>query len=203
MDPNAVGPAPTQQPAQTETQQTLNESESEDSGRGLEFFYLNGGVSAAYVGMDTVSSSQLGVTRTNHLGPAFDLGLGLRLLIITIGPRVRFSPLSAFNLWQIDGEVALHIPISALDISFGAHGGYAFAGSLDAPSDAAVHGLDVGADFGIDYYLTKNFSIGGDVSGGLFFLKRPSISGQTGVYALDGSSVGLGVLGGLRGGLHF
>src|SRR4029077_6474438 len=100
MDPNAVG-QPQQQPPQTETQQTLNQSENEDSGRGLEFFYVNGGVNATYVGMDTFSSSQLGGARADHLGPGFDLGLGLRLLIITIGPRIRFQPLSAFNMWQI------------------------------------------------------------------------------------------------------
>jgi len=201
MDPNAVG-QPQQQPPQTETQQTLNQSENEDSGRGLEFFYVNGGVNATYVGMDTFSSSQLGVARADHLGPGFDLGLGLRLLIITIGPRIRFQPLSAFNMWQIDGEVALHIPISSLDIWLGPHGGYAFAGSLDAPNDVSVHGLDLGADFGIDYYLTKNFSVGGDASGEFFFLKRPSVSGSSGVYAVDGSSVGFGAMGGLRLGLH-
>jgi hypothetical protein len=204
MDPNAVGPQTQTQPQQpqTETTQTLNESETEDSGRGLEFFYLNGGVNASYVGLDTFSNSQLGVNSTKHLGPAFDLGLGLRLLIITIGPRVRFSPLSAFNLWQIDGEAALHVPIGALDIWIGAHGGYALAGALNAPNDTTVHGLDLGADFGIDYYLTKNFSIGGDASGGFFFLKRPSISGESGVYAIDGSSVGFGALVGARVGFH-
>lgn len=203
MDPNAVGqPTTPQQQPQSETQQTLNQSESEDSGRGLEFFYLNGGVNATYVGMDTFSNSQLGVNSTKHLGPAFDLGLGLRLLIITIGPRVRFSPLSAFNLWQIDGEAAIHVPIGALDIWVGAHGGYALAGALNAPNDTTVHGLDLGADFGIDYYLTKNFSIGADASGGFFFLKRPSISGESGVYAVDGSSVGFGALVGARAGFH-
>jgi hypothetical protein len=203
MDPNAVGQPQTQpQQPQTETQQTLNESETEDSGRGLEFFYLNGGVNATYVGMDTFSNSQLGVNQTKHLGPAFDLGLGLRLLIITIGPRVRFSPLSAFNLWQLDGEAAIHVPIGALDIWIGAHGGYALAGALNAPNDTTVHGLDVGADFGVDYYLTKNFSIGGDASGGFFFLKRPSVDGQSGVYAVDGSSVGFGALVGARAGFH-
>ena len=202
MDPNAVGQQQPMQPPQTETQQTLNQSENEDSGRGLEFFYVNGGVNATYVGMDTFSSSQLGVTRASHLGPGFDLGLGLRLLIITIGPRVRFQPLSAFNMWQIDGEVALHIPISSIDIWLGPHGGYAFAGSLDAPNDVSVHGLDLGADVGVDYYLTKNFSVGGDASAEFFFLKRPSVSGQSGVDAVDGSSVGFRALGGVRVKLH-
>ncbi|MEO8799723.1 MAG: hypothetical protein ABI551_17650 [Polyangiaceae bacterium] len=213
MDPNAVGqPQPVQQAPQTETQQTLQQSESEDSGRGLEFFYANGGVNATYVGMDAVSSSNFAVSRTSHLGPGFDLGLGLRLLIITIGPRLRFQPLSSFDMWQIDGEAALHIPISSLDIWFGAHGGYAFATSLADLDGVKVHGADVGIDVGVDYYLTKFFSVGADGSASMFFLTRPAIAPNPGTqaaaaaeapYVTNGSSVGLGLLLGARAGLHF
>lgn len=213
MDPNAVGqPQSVQQGPQTETQQTLQQSESEDSGRGLELFYVNGGVNATYVGMDALSSSNFAVSRTSHLGPGFDLGLGLRLLIITIGPRLRFQPLSSFDMWQIDGEAALHIPISSLDIWFGAHGGYAFATSLSGLDEVKVHGADVGLDVGVDYYLTKLFSVGADGSASAFFLTRPGVgvssSNAAGAaaqapYVADGSSVGLGLLVGARAGLHF
>jgi len=197
------------------TTQTLDASEREDSGRGLEFFYVSGGVSLSTLGFETLGSDKLGVAKSSGVGPEIELGLGLRLLVFTIGPRVRYHALSSFNLWQIDGEAALHVPIGKIDAYFGLHGGYAFVGSLgqdavaSAPSnvstsDARPRGFDVGLQLGVDYYLSSWFSVGGEVAGNLLFLRRSAVSSATDpTFGSSGSGAGLGGMYGVHTGLHF
>ncbi len=188
-------------------------SSKDDSKRGLEFFYANAGVGLSVLGMQTFSGSKLAIEKTSGVGPAVDVGLGLRLLIFTFGPRFRYHQLSSFNLWQLTGEVGLHIPAGKLDPYVTLSGGYAAVGSLDqdvipgssssvSSSDVSVTGGSVGLAGGLDYYATKAFSVGGEVGAQFLFLSRGAVSGAPAELANSSAGVGGNLLVQAHVGLH-
>jgi hypothetical protein len=213
-DPNAPPPG---------EEGKLNKDEKKDSGRGLEWLYLDAHGGFSYIDMASFSASSLGLAQTSSAGGAFGVGAGIRLLILTLGARATINELSAFNLWQLDGELGFHIPIGHFEPYFGLHGGYAFVGTLDASAigsaasgspNVAVHGGDAGLQVGLDYYFNHYISLGLEVSGNALFLHRPPVSLPAGIpvsaippseqqlYNGSGDSVGLGVIGSLHVGLH-
>lgn len=208
--PQANGSATTEQ---------LNAAEREDSGRGLEFFYASAGIGGSYVGLSaSPRSTALGLEKVSGAGVTADVGLGVRFVTITVGPRARMTTLPGLTLWQVDLEAASHIPYGKLDGYFGLHGGYAFSGKISGDSvimsaatsavsatDLSVHGLDLGLQAGADYYWTLNFSLGFDFGGSVYFLSRPAISSRAPgeLYGSSASSVGLGAQLGVHAGLHF
>ena len=221
--PSPGGPPPSSYPAgssyptgsncytpPTETTERLDQSERDDSGRGLEFFYANASAGVSGMGFSTFHESDLALARTSAVGGVFDVGAGLRLLVFSFGPRLRYTVMSPFSLWQINGEAAFHIPVGRWDGYIGVHGGYSFVGSLsqDAVSgansdDVKVRGFDAGLQLGLDYYMTPHFSIGGEISGEGLFLSRPGVDKTTNSeYLKDGSSAGLGGLFALHAGVH-
>ena len=159
----------------------------------------------------------------------FSLGAGVRFVLLVVGVRVRYNVLSAFNLWQLNPEIGLKVPIGNLDFLVGIHGGYSFVGSLGdaslqnsstAPTstDAVkVRGWNAGLDLALDYYLTKNFSLGVGFLADFLYLKRPAVALPDGVtqaevdadpdaanlYNHSGDSLGFQFGGALRIGGHF
>jgi hypothetical protein len=224
QDLNAPPPMSTQPPAAT---YSTTSDESQDSGLGLEWVYLNADAGFAFANMASFSESNLAIQQTSSAGGAFGVGAGVRLLFFTVGARARDLQLSNFNLWELDGEAAFHIRIWRIDPYFGVRGGYAFVGSLSSDavstannntSDVTVHGFNAGAMFGIDVYLSSLFSIGGEANAELIYLKRPPVALPSGVtqadvamlpaaqqqlYEQSGSSAGLGIIATLHLGLHF
>ncbi len=227
MDPNAPnGPPPAQTTQVAETNRTLDEGEKEDSGRGLEWVWLNAEVGASYINMEQFNSNNLALEKSSSAGPMFGLGAGIRLFVLTFGVRARLHQLSAFNLWEVNGEIGLHVPIKRIDPYISLHGGYAFVGSLSSDSlgaassnsagDVSIHGFDVGLSGGLDYYFTKALSVGLDVTLDALFLKRPPTPLPAGLttaeqaairqqplYANSGDSAGFGMSGSLHLGVHF
>ncbi len=198
-------------PSGTNDPNATNQEDKDDSGRGLEFFYVKGGPAFSYIGLEAFNSDKLALAKTSSVGPEVDLGLGVRLLILTLGPRLRYHFMNGFNLLQINGEAELHIPLGKLDPFFGLHGGYSTLGSLGGAvdstkansNDVSVHGFDVGLQGGVDYYLSGLFSIGVEGSLELLVLKRPAVSGATDpTFGQSGGGVGFGGLLGLHAGLH-
>lgn len=224
-------PSPTSDVAFTESSATtsrLDEAEREDSGRKFELFWLNGEVGGSYIDMSQLSSNSLALEKTSSAGPMLGLGAGVRLVLFVLGARARYNALSSFNMWQLNAEAGIKIPIRSLDIGFGFHGGYSFVGSLadsavatntNTPTHAdavKVRGLNAGADFVFDYYLTPLFSMGLGVTGDFLFLNRPALDKPSGLtaeqsaaldndplYQKSGSSAGLQLGAALRLGLHF
>ncbi len=207
---------------------TAPSDESQDSGLGLEWVYLNADAGFAYTNMESLSATNLALAKASSAGGAFGIGAGVRLLFFTLGVRARDLQLSAFNLWELNAEAAFHIRIWRIDPYFGVRGGYAFVGELgstsvnvlsgSSTSDVSVHGVNVGPMFGIDVYLSSLVSIGGDANAEFLFLKRPAAPLPAGVtqadvmmlppqqqqlYQLSGSSVGFGVIATAHLGLHF
>lgn len=229
MDPNAPGaPGGPAAPGANATTYSLNEAEAQDSGRGFELFYLNGEIGGVYTDMAGFDQKSLQIEKTKAGGPFFGLGAGLRFVILYVGPRLRYNALSSFNLWQINGELGVKIPIKALDIMIGGHGGYSFVGSLgdaglatntnvpDAKDRVSIRGFNAGLDVALDYYVSPTFSVGVGVFGDALFLKRPPVDKPAGLtaeqealiandplYQKSGTSAGLQAGGALRLGLHF
>jgi hypothetical protein len=163
--------------------------ESGDSGLGLEWVYITAGGGGAYTNMSSLSASNLQVQQSTSTGGEFDVGAGVRLFFLSVGVRARDLQLSAFNLWELDAEAALHMRIWHIDPYFGARGGYVTVGGLNSGSVAAamsagtnttsdvnVHGFNVGPMFGIDVYFSSLFSVGAEVNAEFLILERPPVA---------------------------
>lgn len=223
------GPAPSWESG-TDTSAKLDEAERKDSGRNFELFWIDAKAGGSYINMSQFSSSSFQVKQSSSQGPMFDVGAGVRFVILVLGARLRYNALSAFNMWQINGEAGLKIPVSSVDINFGLHGGYSFVGKLgDAqaatdpgtpdPSDkVSIRGWNAGLEAGVDYYLTPIFSIGVGALADFLLLNRPPVALPANfsqlpadqqakvkndpLYKQSGTSAGFEVAGGLRLGLH-
>ena len=222
MQAGGLAPPPPEQTEESaKTEETLETADREDSGRGLEFFYVNieGGVQ--HVGVQTLSSDNMldsSIADTTQTGPLFGAGLGVRLLFITLGPRFRLAHFRGFDMWTLGAEAALRFPLGNLEPYAMLGAGYASLGSFEGsnvvrPGDVHARGFDVRLGGGLDYYVTPVLSVGANVTADLLILTRPAVSttipmavsGAPGTvnYALDGSSVGLGIAGTAVVGLHF
>ena len=230
MSPNPT-PAPTpEQTQQTETHKELDKSEKEDSGRNFELFWLRGEIGGTYMNMKQFSSDTLQLENASAGGPMVGFAAGVRLVILLLGARLRYNALSSYNMWQINGELGLKFPIGSFDLLIGGHGGYSFVGSLgdasvatnqNVPSDkdqVKIRGFNAGLDFALDYYVSKNFSVGVGLFGDFLFLNRPPVDKPAGfaqlpqdqqdavnndpLYQKSGTSFGFAAGGALRLGLH-
>lgn len=231
IDPNQPGaPTGTSNEAvqQQETQQKLDEAEREDSKRKFELFWLDAHLGGSYINMSQLSDSDLRIEKASSVGPAFALGAGVRFVVLTLGARARYNALAAFNMWQLNGELGLKLPISSVDLLFGVHGGYSFVGSLGQASVATqtttptdtdavrIRGFNAGLDFAVDYYVSPTFSVGVGGIADFLFLNRPPVDKPAGLtaeqqaaidqdplYQKSGTSAGFQAGLFLRLGLHF
>jgi hypothetical protein len=221
--PPSVPEEESQTPESAETKRDLEEAEDEDSGRGLEFVWLNAEIGFEHLDLQTFSADKLGIVDSSQTGALFGAGLGLRIVFITLGGRFRLANFSAYQIWTLDAEAGLRIPLGNLEPYFMLGGGYTSLGSFDAGNlggglntdNVDITGYNIRFGGGLDYYVTPVFSIGAALNGEVIGLTRPGVdlgsiqaSGSaTGteaeVAAADGSSLGFGVTGTLVLGLHF
>lgn len=215
---DAAQPAPSDPAAPPSTEQQLETADREDSGRGLEWFWLNAEVGAQHLGLQTfkgdklVDSTQVKTTQTGLL---YGAGVGVRLLVFTVGARFRMGTFSDWQLWTLDAEGGFRIPIGSLEPYVTVAAGYASLGSFDssapATSKANAKGVNARIGAGLDYYLSNTFSVGANLSGDVLFLSRAKVSGaedstvgnEAAVYSQDGSSIGAGASLTAVVGLHF
>jgi hypothetical protein len=208
-----------------QTEQELAKADREDSGRGLEFFYMNAEIGGEHLGLQTFKANDLvdaGTVKTTQTGLMYGGGLGVRLVFLTLGGRFRLGHFDQWDLWTVNAEVGIHIPLGSVEPYFTLGGGYASMGSFDSnkiggdlqSEDVDVKGWNVRGGFGIDIYLSNTFSLGANLTGEMLVLTRPGVSAQklqaTGanakasdIYAADGSSIGSAVSLTAVAGLHF
>ncbi len=193
-----------------------------------------GGVEAVELETFSANADTLGVgfIPTAGVGPTARVGAGLRLGFLTLGARGRVAAfqdqsstrtVGPWQIWTLDGELGLHIPLGRVEphVAFGL--GYtSFGGFGDAISGLGagldVHGIDARLDGGVDFWVTHTLSLGFGVNGELLVLARPGVSlrdlatpkavatlneAKARVLEADGSSVGsaIGLTGNL--GVHF
>lgn len=206
----------------TQTEAQLDRADKEDSGRGLEFVFLNAEAGPSYVGLETLKSKGLvdsNLVKSKGLGMTYGAGLGVRLLVFTLGARFRYGNFSDWQLWTLNAEAGMHIPLGRIEpyVTFGA--GYASLGGIKpeglGSSAMSASGLDVRGGVGLDVYLTNTFSVGGNLTGDVLFLGRKdtiptpflppgaSPSAASAVYAGSGSGIGAGATLSAVLGLHF
>lgn len=216
-DPNAANTAG--------TERELAKADKEDSGRGLEFVWLNAEVGGEHLGLQTFKANNLvdaGTVKTSQTGLLYGAGLGVRLVFITLGARFRLGHFEEWDLWTLNAELGIHIPLGSVEPYFTFGGGYASMGSFNngnlggslRSEDVDIKGYDIRGGFGIDIYVSSTFSIGANLTGEMVGLTRKGVDpsklqGGTGqqaadqAYKADGSSIGAGVsLTGVAG-LHF
>src|SRR5687767_10512869 len=93
--PDAVDPnqqTPTDAPETPERE--LEEADKQDSGRGLEWIWLNAEVGVQHLGLQTLKASELvdaELVETTQTGLTYGAGIGVRLLVFTVGARFRLG----------------------------------------------------------------------------------------------------------------
>ncbi|HEY1536988.1 MAG TPA: hypothetical protein VGF76_23370 [Polyangiaceae bacterium] len=204
-DASAAAPSP--------TEASLDLADKEDSGRGLEFVWLNAELGPEYLGLQTLRNKGLVDSQQIHskdLGMVYGAGLGMRLLVFTFGARFRFGDFPDWQLWTLNAEAGMHIPIGRIEPYLTLGGGYASLGAWNKSKVGAdmkqAHGLDVRAGAGVDFYLTNTFSIGGNLTGDMLVLSRSGSSSALGPEVFSspsGSGIGLGGTLSAVLGLHF
>lgn len=214
---------PPETPAQAQTEEQLDDAQKKDSGKGLEWVYLNAEIGFQHLGLQTFSANNLvdaNIVDTTQTGPLYGAGLGVRLIFITIGAQFRIATFSNYDLWTLNGQVGLKIPLGRFEPYGTLGGGYASLGSftgsnLTGGQHVTVGGYDIRLGGGLDFYVTPVFSVGACLTFDVVGLTRSgnfqalSGSGSTGsgvqaqVLAADGSSVGSAFSGTLVLGLHF
>lgn len=166
------------------------EAKSEEEGSRLtELLWLNGELGGSYANMTSFSVENLGITKDSGGGFMAGIGAGIRIVIVSLGVKLRWHKLSTFNLVQANGELLFKLPISKVDVLIGGHGGYSGVGSLndlfasnaaqnattaaDLTSNVSVRGWNAGIDLGFDYFITNYFSLGLGLTGDFLYLQRP------------------------------
>jgi hypothetical protein len=207
-------------PGEEQVETELEKADTEDTGRGLEFVWLNGEVGYQIVGLQTLSDGDLvdgTLIENNQSGLVFGGGLGVRLFTITLGARFRYGSFEAWDMWSINAEGAFHIPLGKLDFYVGVGAGYVALGNIQPTgedagllSDIGIAGFDLRAGVGLDYYLSNTFSVGVNLGGEALFLRRKLAlanpadgTGSLSTYGDDGSSVGAAFTPMAVIGLHF
>jgi hypothetical protein len=210
-------------PGQNETYRQLDRAEREDAGRGLEFVWLGVEAGYEYLSLDALHASQLldaSVIDSSGSSLLLGAGAGVRLIFLTLGARFRLAQQSAWDLWTLNAEVGLHLPLGALEPSFTLSAGYASLGSFEAQNAPAgfeleridISGFDTRLGAALDWYLNPLLSLGIQGNVELLVLSRsgaaqPALSASAPelgeFYARDGSGVGLGVSATAVAGLHF
>jgi hypothetical protein len=196
-----------------QTEANLDLADKEDSGRGLEFVWLNAELGPEYLGLQTLRDKGLVNAQQIHskdLGMMYGAGLGMRLLVFTFGARFRFGNFPDWELWTLNAEAGMHIPIGRIEPYVTLGGGYASLGAWNKSKVGSdlknAHGFDARVGVGVDFYLTNTFSIGGNFSGDMLILSRSSsttaVGPDPGVLA-GGSGIGLGGTLSAVLGLHF
>jgi hypothetical protein len=203
---------PRQQNAATE--QSLATADDKDSKRRLEFVWVNGEAGFQYLSLNTFHANNLvdsQFVKSSQGGALYGLGAGLRLVFLTLGARFRLGDFSAWQLWTLDAEAGLHMPVGRVEPYFNFAAGYASLGAFGGANSAVdlqkagvnIYGWNARLGFGTDIYITRAISVGALLTGEMLYLKRskhlqisnPNLDPTTlqkvnQVYANDGSSVG-------------
>jgi hypothetical protein len=156
-----------------------------DAQAGVESVQLN----TFNADFDTVS---VGLLPSAGVGPTANIGAGLRLVFLTLGLRGRVasfensSPaqtVGAWQIWTLDAEAGLRVPLRRLEPHVAIAAGYASFGGFETAVQGLsagldVHGVDARLSGGVDYWVTHTVSIGAEASGGLLFVARPGVSAR-------------------------
>jgi len=200
-------------PGHNQTEQTLKQADDKDSGRGLEFIWLNAEAGFQYLSLNTFHANNLidaQYVKSSQGGLLLGAAAGIRFVFLTLGLRFRLGDFSAWQLWSLDAEAGLHLPKGMVEPYFTFAAGYSSLGAFSGTANAInfqnagpnIHGINARGGFGLDIYLNHFISIGPLMTGDILYMKRsqhpsianpdnnPALADAQKVYANDGSSIG-------------
>ncbi len=164
----------------------LDEAKRQDSGRGLEWVWIDVEGGFEQLGLQTFNAGTAaflaGLVPTSASGGVVGVGVGARLLYFTLLLRGRVGIFDIGELYRLGLEGGFHVPLGRVEPRVALAAGYAQMANLHdvvggaAGSAIALRGFHARVGAGLDYYVTPVFSIGGDVSGELLGLTRPALS---------------------------
>lgn len=201
-------------PGRSNIERELQESDEKDAGRGLEFAWLDGSIGYQFVNPIGFKDKALlpELKKPGHSALAFGGAAGIQLLYFSLGARFRFTPSSEFMMWTLGAEANLRIPVGALEPYILAGVGYAHIFGARTSEDLLIKkvgGIDLRIGGGLDYYLSRTFSVGAQFAFDALLLKRAAqgsalcTDANGCVYASKGSAAGFSVTPSLVAGLHF
>jgi len=218
-------------PSSRSTYENLDRALAEDSGRGLDFVWLNAEGGFGFLGLQSFQANDLvdqGWVKSRQEGPVFGMGAGIYLAKFSLGARFRLGTFDNWQLFTLNAEAGLHLPVHpVLEPYFTFGGGYVGIGRFE-PGDTgidlkgagvAIRGFNARAGFGLDVFVSKVVSLGANLTGEVLFLSRAAVDPDellddpnnpspdeeraAELYSADGSSIGTaGTLTGVIG-LHF
>lgn len=202
----------------------------------VEWFWINGAAGFQSLDLRTFDAGEddftIGLIPESKAGPTVDVGLGARLLFVTLGARFTggfFQDASAerslgsYQLWSLDGELGVHLPFGSFEPYVQVAAGYSALGGLNDAIAGLRRGVDIAGintrlAFGFDYYLNRRLSLGVRGSGELLFLSRHGVPVRdllepkqvdtlgelrTRLLEANGSTIGTALSLGANLGLHF
>jgi hypothetical protein len=225
LQSGGLTPPPSSAPSagEAETYRQLDRAEHEDAGRGLEFVWFQAESGYEYLSLDGLHGNALvdaGVIGDGGSALLLGVGGGVRLIFLTVGARFRMARQSAWDLWTLNGEVGLHLPMGDLEPSFTLSAGYASLGAFQPghappgfdPDRIDINGFDTRLGAALDWYLNPLLSLGLQSNLELLVLSRSKapqaglgtdVADLANLYARDGSGIGFAVSISAAAGLHF
>jgi hypothetical protein len=173
-------------PEQLRTVQRLDRAKREDSGRGLDWVWVDAEGGFEQLGLQTLNGGDqsfvAGLVKTSSSGGAVGVGLGARLLFLTLLVRARVGVFDSGQLYRVGPEAGFHIPMGRIEprATFGL--GYAGVSNLQdavggmAAPDLSLKGFYTRLAAGIDYFPMPVLSVGATLSSDLLVLVRPALS---------------------------
>lgn len=200
---NAPGALNDNEDDRSSIEKELEEADRRDSGRGLEFVWLNAELGFSTLELNGFSNGGGLLDSTSSAGGTgllYGGAAGVRFLYFTLGGRFRMVSLADMRVWSVAAEAGLKVPFGNLEPHVSLGLGYFAVGEYSAPSAVNVHdidGFDLRLTGGLDYYLGNYFSIGAAVSADMLFLGRPAdaVSGLDGARGIGAKLAVFGVLG--------
>lgn len=183
LAPPPSGPTGPAAAPPSQTQKDLDEAKKKDSKRGLEWFWINAEGGLSQVDLKTFVGNEdftFGFVPTQATGGTVGVGLGVRLLILTLGARGRVGFFDPWQMFTVGGEIGLHIPLGRIEPHVELGGGYAALGNVNGVVKGAADAISIAGGYGrvsggVDVFLTPLFSVGLLASGDFLAMIRPGL----------------------------
>lgn len=181
----------------------------EDSagGRDFDLLWFGPEVGLSIVNLKMISYDGLlpAEATVKDTGLAFGAVAGVKLKILSVGLHLAVGQFSDFDVWAINLDGQIRIPLGVVEPYIRLGIGYAFLGAFSTRVDTQVvdvDGWDIQPGFGIDLYPSDFFSLGGGVD--FTILNLSSTDSPTAVdLTQDGAAVGVAVFVQAKAALHF
>jgi len=184
-----------------------HDDDDESDPRAIDFFWGGPEIGLAFVNLKMIEYDDLLPQEVDVKDNGFGFGAtaGIKIKILSAGVHLAVGEFDDFDVWILDLDGQIRIPLGPAEPYIRLALGYAFLGSFEGPIDMGgvdVDGWNLAGGFGLDIYPSPYFSIGGGADFVLLNLTRSG--GLTEVdLTQDGGGVGLGVWLQARAAIHF